>query len=324
MPPLIEIVREHRRAQTSISRKTARKVQAAWQTLDRADLSRSWTSDVGKPIIEAVTAGQYLSVAIAQPYVARALRAQDAADDAAGIVRPSSLAGVATDGRTLAGLMYLPVIATKQSLATGAEPDRALRIGLQLSLGYAITQVRDAGRIGVGVARTATPTSKGWIRVLDPPSCARCAILGGRWYRWNAAFLRHTNCDCTEVPAGRQGSPQDILRELETPAGAFRAGQITGMSAADVAAVEHGADLAQVVNAHRGMYTAGGRRFTREGMTRRGFAGRRLVDQGARLVRTRGGYQRVTIPRPMPEQILLDALDRDDAIRLLKRFGYIT
>lgn len=78
---------------------------------------------------------------------------------------------------------------------------------------------------------------------------------------------------------------------------------------------------------------------TTEGTTRRGLAGQRLIDEGARLQgeaaetvtrMTRNGLaqrrvkrQRVQIPRLMPESIYELATSREDAIRLLKRFGYI-
>jgi hypothetical protein len=62
-------------------------------------------------------------------------------------------------------------------------------------------------------------------------------------------------------------------------------------------AIRDGADMAKVVNARRGMVTAEGRLFTTEA------AGR--------------------TPRLMPEQIYRDAASREDAIRLLRRFGYI-
>jgi len=73
-------------------------------------------------------------------------------------------------------------------------------------------------------------------------------------------------------------------------------------------ALDEGADIFQVVNAQRGVYTAGGRRFTREGTTRRGFARRRLG---------RG------TPRLTPDQIFADATSRGHALELLQRNGYL-
>jgi hypothetical protein len=85
------------------------------------------------------------------------------------------------------------------------------------------------------------------------------------------------------------------------------------------AIVEHGADVGQVINAHRSMYTASayGRRLraTREGTTFRGLAGQSIARQGGRYTRT---------PRLMPEEIYrLAGGDRIQAIHLLRRFGYL-
>src|SRR5690606_23965723 len=37
-----------------------------------------------------------------------------------------------------------------------------------------------------------------YVRMLTPPSCSRCTVLAGRWYRKNAGFARHPGC----FPAG--------------------------------------------------------------------------------------------------------------------------
>jgi len=73
-------------------------------------------------------------------------------------------------------------------------------------------------------------------------------------------------------------------------------------------ALEEGADLNQVVNAQRGVYVAGGRKLTREGTTRRGFARARLG---------RG------TPRLTPDQIFLQARSREEALQMLYRNGYL-
>lgn len=67
-------------------------------------------------------------------------------------------------------------------------------------------------------------------------------------------------------------------------------------------AIRDGADMSQVVNARRGMFTAGRRRLTRESITRFGVA--------------RPG-------RLMPEQIYTQAGTRDEAITLLRQHGYL-
>lgn len=120
-------------------------------------------------------------------------------------------------------------------------------------------------------------------------------------------------------------------------------------------AIRDGADMNQIVNARRGAaglsvpgrLTAeeqrmlrGGRdrgRLTRqpvygqevftttEGTTRRGLAGRRLGAWSEDATRRRGArYRSARTPRLMPESIYELAEDREDAVRLLRRFGYIT
>jgi hypothetical protein len=85
----------------------------------------------------------------------------------------------------------------------------------------------------------------------------------------------------------------------------FRNGDIRHMSQADIKAVKDGADLNQVVNAHRGMSVAGGRKVTRESTTKRG------------VMRGRPGQ------RLMPEQIYKEAKTRDEAIELLRANRFI-
>ena len=58
--------------------------------------------------------------------------------------------------------------------------------------------VSDAGRSAESVATAARP-NVGYVRFLSPPSCARCAILAGRVYRYSQGFQRHPGCDCTMV-----------------------------------------------------------------------------------------------------------------------------
>ena len=97
----------------------------------------------------------------------------------------------------------------------------------------------------------------------------------------------------------------------------------------DLKALQHGANLNQVVNAHRGMATAAGpgRRIsvTREGTTVRGVAGRRLAAEAG--TRSGGRYRSARAPRLTPAQIFDEAArekwDQAEIVRQLTRFGYI-
>ena len=141
------------------------------------------------------------------------------------------------------------------------------------------------------------------------------------WYSANGLIV--SNCDCVHVPAGSDKaktlrSPQQIYDRM-TRAERTRA----GFTLADQRAISEGADLAQVVNAHRGMYVAGGRKLTSEGVTKRGLAGKFRVDpETGRLVR-KTPRQRAE-PRLSVDEIFREAGDdRDLAVALLGENAYL-
>lgn len=103
------------------------------------------------------------------------------------------------------------------------------------------------------------------------------------------------------IPASEADAP-NFTTDSEA---ALRAGQVRGLSKAEEAAISDGADLGQIVNAHReGAYQG---LTTAEGVSRHGVAGRRL--QGRQRL-TVAGIQRI-------------ASDRAEAIRLLEANGYL-
>jgi hypothetical protein len=225
---------------------------------------------------------------------------------AEGDLAADVLARTASDGRDLSTLL--------DQAETALELDRMV-----------LTQIADAGRAGQALAMVSRPALSGFVRYLNPPSCARCTILAGRFYRWSSSFLRHPLCDCVMVPS-TEGAADGLIGN---PDEAFRAGQVRGLSRAETQAIYDGADISQVVNAHRAMESTAvwGHtvKVTTEGTTVRGVAGRGLAAEGVRLQRKKGSrYSNVVIPRLTPQAIYRVAKDREDAIRLLKRFGYIT
>jgi hypothetical protein len=241
--------------------------------------------------------GQRTAVQSADRYVTEVLDVQGINPAAAGRLNVDSLIGVASDGRRLESLLAQPGITAKVALSQGATIERAMAGGGALAELIAHTQIADAGRVADSVSLTARPAASGYVRMIVGPTCSRCIILAGRVYEWNAGFLRHPMCDCIHIPAAEntgedlRTDPRKVFESLT------QAEQDNVFTKAGAQAIRDGADMARVVNARRGMYTAGGRLFTTEA------AGRR--------------------PRLMPEQIYRDAKDRADAIRLLKLHGFI-
>lgn len=176
------------------------------------------------------------------------------------------------------------------------------------------SEVRDAGRSASQVEFVARPDWQNYVRMLNPPSCPRCTILAGRVYRDLESFSRHPpTCDCVMVPVQDWESAHDE-GYVSSPMEAFEKGQIRGLSKADAKAIEDGADIYQVVNAHRGMVTPtvfGHRvKATTVGTTRRSAWRRANPSRPVRL-------------RPEAIYRIADG-DRNEALRLLKLYGYLT
>lgn len=294
---VVEIAAAHARRQVALARRVATELARLWARVDRQAIGPSWTAAL-PAAVQVLGSGQALAVASSGAYLDDLLDVYGLPVGGEGRVRVEALAGVASDGRDLAGLLYRPAVTALSAVKAGASEQRAMAAGrFTLDL-VARSQVADAGRVADQVALTVRPQLGGYVRMVVGGTCSRCLILAGRWYRWNEGFLRHPRCDCRHIPAA-----EDRAGDLRTdPRAAFEAmdaGEQDRVFGADGAqAIRDGADMARVVNARRGMQSAAGRLFTTEA------AGRR--------------------PRLMPEQIYRDARDRDDAIRLLRLHRYIT
>lgn len=201
---------------------------------------------------------------------------------------PEAFAGVASDGRPLKTLMVGASVAASR----GNDPEAWL-----MMIGK--TQIADVSR---AVVRTGMAVEDAMAtRIANLPCCPRCAQLAGRVYHWGSGFSRHPGCDCTLEP--KPGTATLDLEQHEIPLD-----QIRGLSKADREAVELGADLGSVVNAHRGMYTT--------------------ETHGRKVKATLDSTMRRTSKYPdgvrlRPESILAHAKDQEDAVRLLTKYGYI-
>ncbi|MFF7991761.1 hypothetical protein ACFZDG_18450 [Kitasatospora xanthocidica] len=331
-----EIAQTYYLRQAALGRRVADRVQALWWSLDQGDLTGSWDAAAGPAIVQTVTAGQLAAAAPADAYVRAVTTADGAEPDAAGAIRIAAWAGHAADGRDLNSLLYEPVITTKRGIAAGLSTDDAMLSGLHQLLTMATTEVADAGRSATGASITANRTTTGYVRVLSPPSCARCVVLAGKEYGWNRGFQRHPHCDCVHLPVTRYRRGRPTMDPDHYFHSLSRAEQDRAFTVAGAQAIRDGADITAVVNARRGISTVGswveddvthrGRiaaraklgklTTTTEGMTRRGLARQRLRNlqaQGRAPARA----------RLTPEAIYELASDRDDAIRLLYRYGYL-
>ncbi|MGW4505700.1 VG15 protein [Streptomyces sp. NPDC004436] len=321
--------------QQRIVRRYADQAQRAWRSLDLRHLDVTWQYGVSASLVGAFVAGQGEAAAHSDAYVAAVLAADGLDSQPGGKIDPFAFAGVAADGRPLKSLAYESVLEAKWLLeeAGQAEVD-AMIGGLEKLLRAVSTEVADAGRTATGASIAGNRTINGYIRVVNPPACARCLILAGKEFGWNAGFQRHPKCDCIHVPA------KLLKRGGRRHPGVFDTkAYFEGLSAAEqnrlftnagAQAIRDGASISSVVNARRGMYTASayGRTLaaTRDSATRRGAWFRaerqRAIQRG--LIPSSGRGFRLKSPRLRPEEIYRLAGGRSEAIAMLHRFGYMT
>lgn len=229
------------------------------------------------------------------------------ADSVTPLVRPTAFAGYTSAGFPVTD----PLETILASLTT--ELDRTAADVLARLDRFVVSEVADAGRAASQAEFVARPDWTNYVRMLNPPSCSRCAVLAGRIYRDLDAFLRHPGCDCVMVPVAdwQEAHDEGLISSAEV---LFEKGQIRGLSKADTQAISDGADISQVVNAAQGMATADvfnqrGLKVTTAGTTKR------------------SAWRKANPNRPYrlrPEAIYANAKDREDAIRLLRLYGYLT
>ena len=311
---------KHYRAMLRLQRSARAAAAVAWSSLSAAYLSESWDS-VSPALVAAVSKLQLDAATRGAGYGGNTLADQGLYEAPEAWVDPSSLAGVSSRGASLGAALYSAIPHTKDLIAGGMPERVALARGREVLQMSAAAQVADAGRTAAGLDTFARP-KVGYVRMLNPPSCSRCAVLAGRFYRNNEGFQRHPRCDCVHVPTTRteaaesEGLVHDPYAYFESLS---ESAQDKTFGKAQAQAIRDGADLFQVVNARRGMSYAGvssdgSRRgqkvasdFTREGTTRRALWGG-ANPKGKRLT---------------PDAIYAQGLPREATLDLLAKHGYL-
>lgn len=270
-------------------------VNEIWNGIDPNNAQKSWVAQrADDHLMVTVSVGQSSLAQHSGDFVSAAVKAQGVDPDPAGVPNPTAFAGVASDGRSLGGLLLSPLIELEEKLNQGWEPERA-HTSAGASLDTIVrTQVVDAGRAATATAMTAERKVKYWVRVLTPPSCGRCAALAGKTYEWQNAFFRHPRCDCVVMGgvealavAGLRTDPRAYFESLSEE----DQNKYFGKGRAE--AIRMGANMNQVVNA----------RAAKSGLSAPGL--------------TKSG-------RMMPAAIIAaGGGDRDATVKLLRQNGYL-
>lgn len=301
----VAVVSQYKASQR-LQSQAALAARRAWGQVQAGSISESWEAILrSSGLIASVSAGQLANATAGASYSADALAQQGLYEPPEAFVNPAGFAGVAADGRTLEGLLYSTAPYVKSLIGGGMDVKAAMGAGAKHVQMLAKTTVADAGRGAAGVD-IASRRGVGYVRMLNPPSCSRCSVLAGKFYRWNAGFRRHPGCDCVHVAstdkAVNGGESEGLIHDpYEYFHGLSEAEQNKLYTKAGAQAIRDGADLFQVVNSRRGMKPGG--LVTTEGTSRRGNFGRK--------------------GRLTPEGIYSQNLSRGETLKLLESNGYI-
>lgn len=347
MPAPASASRHRRRLQ----RLTGIAIAAARRSWRKMDPARSWERQyqeggVGTELALLAGAVQVAAARESDSYVADVLNELAFGPRTEpGLLNIAGFVGVMGDGRPVESLLQQSVVKAGMAFnetvanAGGSMTDQ---IPAVLDRSRAAEQALESGEKFVDlifheiVAETARAAESaaiaprdwvdGWVRMVNLPACSRCIILAGRLYQWNDGFDRHPDCDCEHIPAS-EGIAGDLTLDPDAYFESLTADEQDRLfGKAGAQAIRDGADMAQVVNARRGMQKAQvfGRDsvITTEGTTRRGRANQALTTSRRNTGGTRDSGAAPI--RLMPESIYEAAKDRDDAVRLLALHGFIT
>ena len=278
---------EEYEAQKRLTVATLGAVSSQWSRMG-GDWEQSWNRAVGPRVVALLTAAQLGTVRMGAAYVPEVLDELGEGVSPLGRVNPRAFVGRAADGWPLDQRLALSVVRARQS--------GDLDAGLRWLHMVTETELEDAHRAAIQAATVARP-KVGYVRMVNTPCCADCAVQAGRFFRSNTGFLRHPHCRCYHLPTT---DPRSQYATYPDPS------EVTGLTKSERQALDAGGDFSQVVNARRGR--SADKMTTLAGRRRHGERGR-----------GRGGaYQRLT-----PDGIYRLASDEDEARALLRRFGYL-
>lgn len=332
-------------AQQRLSASTLAVVRRLWRKMGD-NFDASWLQ-IEEPLLLVILQAQLSAAERAVDYVPDTLGALNIDVDPEFEVNPEALVGITGSGLPVDSLLVGAKIAAKRAVGRGASSSLGLQSGGKWLESVVQTLLADTGRASEALGISAR-RGVGYVRMMNPPSCGRCAVLAGKFYRYNVGFLRHPECNCKHIPARESiagdltVNPKSYFDSLDKPQ------QDKHFTKAGAEAIREGADISQVVNARSGMSTAQvnlsgwipqGRLSTKNvygqqlattdaGITRRGIAYEAMSKAGYAQrqtdVRLKGSkYFQSKAPRLMPESILKIAENRTDALRLLHLYGYL-
>lgn len=233
MTPLAAEQYDRQRARAAAAVVAARR---EWSLIGE-DFDAGWKR-VGTRLATILAAAKLGAAQDGAAWVPYALAAQGQKVPAAdGVINARAISRVSAQGEFLDGLLYGAVVHAK----TAKVDNLAARITAGRDFLDAVmqTEVQDAGRDATQVAMTARP-HVGWVRIVNPPCCQRCAVLAGRIYSHSQGFQRHPRCDCQMQPS--MSDNVNIAGVVIGP------GDVKDLTAKQRQLIDDGADFNKVVN----------------------------------------------------------------------------
>lgn len=248
--------------------------------------------------LDTLQLGRAAAVHAASQYTSAVLAETGQAGVPAGAVVPVALLESAPSGAGVAESLDAVPVKAKQAVARGATVVEARSAAASWLSGVALTMLADTRRDVYQADMIARPQVTGYVRMLNPPSCSRCAILAGKRFAWNQGFQRHPRCDCQHIPASEQVAGDLTTDPYEYFKSLSEKDQDRLFGKYNAQGIRDGADIFQVVNtSQRAMPVAG---------------------TGGRVVRYAGRT------KPTLAQIYTSDRDRRFVIENLQYHGYIT
>lgn len=287
-------------------------VSSLWAEASRAEIVTGYRS-VEFEVLQVAERAQLRLASAADGYVDAALEATGQPSTRYGQVSPSALVGLSGDSRPIAGLLRGGPVMALEQIQSGTPRSQALDVAgrwLSLLLTTALSDIaRAAERSAMGAVK-----APGYVRVLEPPSCSRCAVIAGRWFRSNQGFQRHPRCDCRHMPANREVGREAAVDPRQYFDSLPKGEQDRIFTESGAEAIRNGADISRVVNARRHMVTAQSGRLARQDIFGRPLYVTRTSVRGL------PGRQVRLMPESLAE---VAGGDLDEYLRLLRVHGYV-
>jgi hypothetical protein len=283
-------------------------VRRLWRRMTLDDIDLSWRL-INADLTKTLAALQVAGAREASSYVGTVLDEQGMTAPAVATVEPLAFAR-GSSGLPLTDVLATVPAAVKAAIGRGAR-DAALTRGLSLLEGITETQIADASRLATQAASVARPDVRTWVRVLNPPSCGRCAVMAGSVYHWNATFQRHPRCDCRTLPSTVANPTYQTFDPRAYFDGLSAAEQDLRFGKAVAAEIRNGTDLVKAVNAPRDAW-------------RVRLAEEKAAQKAPRWGSTPAtGATTATTPQTFMESLIAQVNDRNAAIRNLADAGFL-